>query len=329
MSIRNISMVWLLSVLMCASCSIIDEDNSDCGKDNKIDYQLQLVTNITTELNTQLNTDVELPVARALAESLSTIFTHTAHDVDLSFYGTDSLRAYHEQHIMDANQASYSIYLPVREYHHLAVANISDAINVDLSDDETAQHSKLVQHTADTIDSHTTGLFTARQLIQVLGDEDQDFYVELYMANAAAALVIDTAGVAGIQDLRIFASGFANSFAVRDSLYTYTYDPVVRSNEVKIEGSQFACHYTVNFPSRPSATRGSGEGCWGFAVYVTLADGSVTENIISVETPLLPAHLRVIKAKMKTDGSLNPVSQDVGVSVTLDWKQGGVYEPEL
>lgn len=329
MSIRNISMVWLLSVLMCASCSIIDEDNSNCGKDNKIDYQLQLVTNITTELNTQLNTDVELPVARALAESLSTIFTHTAHDVDLSFYGNDSLRAYHEQHIMDANQASYSIYLPVREYHHLAVANISDAINVDLSDDETAQRSKLVQHTADTIDSHTTGLFSARQQINVSGNENQTFFVELYMVNSSAALVIDTAGVTGIQDIRIFASGFANSFAVRDSLYTYTHDPVVRSNQVAIEDSRFICHYTVNFPSRSSATRGTEAECWRFVAYVTLTDGSVTENIISVETPLLPAHLRIIKAKMKSDGSLHVASQDVGVSVTLDWKQGGVYEPDL
>ena len=42
----------LLTALLAAlhSCSIIDEDMSDCGVDNDINYSLKLVTNITTEL---------------------------------------------------------------------------------------------------------------------------------------------------------------------------------------------------------------------------------------------------------------------------------------
>ena len=63
--------------------------------------------------------------------------------------------------------------------------------------------------------------------------------------------------------------------------------------------------------------------------YITLPNGSVTENIISVEQPLLAGYLKIIKMKMKQDGSLTPESHDVGVSVTLDWKQGGTYEPEI
>lgn len=329
MRIKNVCASLLLLALLCTSCSIIDEDNSDCGKDNRIDYQLRLITNMQTELDDKLHSAEERKVAEALKRSLADIFTDTAHDVDLSFYGTDSLRAKHEQHIMDANQASYSIYLPVREYMHLAVANLAEAANVDLAGDDAAQHSRLLQQEGDTVGSHTTGLFSARLPMHVSGAEDQTYKVDLYMVNAAAALVIDTEGVAGIQDIRIYSSGFASSFAVRDSSYTYSHSPIVRSVHVPLSDTHYACHYTANFPSPTKPSVRSSSECWRFIAYITLADGTVTENIISVETPLRPAHLRVVKMKMKADGSLTSENQDVGVSVTLDWKQGGVYEPEI
>ena len=39
--------------LLLASCSVIDEDQSDCNY-TKVEYDLTLVTNITTEIETQL-----------------------------------------------------------------------------------------------------------------------------------------------------------------------------------------------------------------------------------------------------------------------------------
>lgn len=326
---KHIASLLISSLLLC-SCSMIDEDLSRCGRENGIDYQLRLLTNIQSELSTELTTEEEQPVAEALRARLSNIFTETAHDVDLSFYTSDSLRAKHETHIMDASQASYTLYLTVREYMHLAVANIIDAANVKLTDDETAPLSHLKQAEGDTIDSHSTGLFTARLPIDVTGDEDKTFNVKLYMANAAAALVIDTLGVSGIQHIDVFSSGFANNFAIRDSVYTYPAKaPVVRSMDVPMPGSHYACHYTVNFPSYQQPVSRATEEYWRFMAYVTLADGTITESIISIQSPLLPEHLRVVKMKLKTDGGLEAVTGDVGVSVTLDWKEGGTYEPEL
>ena len=37
MRIKNVCAFLLLLALLCTSCSIIDEDNSDCGKYNRID----------------------------------------------------------------------------------------------------------------------------------------------------------------------------------------------------------------------------------------------------------------------------------------------------
>ena len=122
--------VMLLAVLLLTACSTIDDDLSDCGNDFKLDYEMRLVTNITTELNTQLNTAADASVANALRSHLQDIFSDYARDVDLSFYDTENPqdRLSHDQHVMNASEQSYTLYLPMREYMHLAVANIRDKL---------------------------------------------------------------------------------------------------------------------------------------------------------------------------------------------------------
>ena len=312
------------ATMLLSSCSIIDEDLDDCGINNKIVYRLKLITNIQTELDQQLGSADERPVANALRQSLNGIFTDMAHDIDLSFYNTDNIREKHEQHIMNASQAEYVVYLPERDYRNLAVANITNATNVTLeSDDNTPTTMKLLQQQGDTIDSHTTGMFTARKTIEVCNCTES-FNVELYMANSCAALVVDTAGV-GIRGMKVLTQDFATSFAVSDSTYAYQANPLIRSVEVPTNGQHYTCHYAVSFPSRHTRS----DGLFRIKAYVTLPDGTTTENIITVEQPLLAGYLKIIKMKMKPNGSLTPLSQDVGVSVTLNWKQGGTYEPEV
>ena len=204
------------------------------------------------------------------------------------------------------------------------MANITNATNVTLeSDDNTPTTMKLLQQQGDTIDSHTTGMFTARKTIEVCNCTES-FNVELYMANSCAALVVDTAGV-GIRGMKVLTQDFATSFAVSDSTYAYQANPLIRSVEVPTNGQPYTCHYAVSFPSRHTRS----DGLFRIKAYVTLPDGTTTENIITVEQPLMAGYLKIIKMKMKPNGSLTPLSQDVGVSVTLNWKQGGTYEPEI
>ena len=329
------------AAVLLTSCSIIDEDNSDCGLDNKIVYRLKLRTNIQTELETQLGTEEERPVAQALSSSLSGIFTDWAHDISLSFYDTDDKLYKTEKHTMDASQAEYVVYLPERDYRNLVVANIAEAENIRPLDDTHPDDMKLqYDNLTDTLDSHTTALFTARQVIEVCGCTET-YYVDLYMANSCAALVVDTTGM-DIRGIKVFTQDCATSFAVADSTYAFAANPIVRSTEIPLPGLHRTCHYAVSFPSRnntgaaasavsqaPTRADSQAEAFFRIKAYVTLPNGSVTENIISVEQPLLAGYLKIIKMKMKPDGSLTPESHDVGVSVTLDWKQGGTYEPEI
>lgn len=321
---RSLFPALVAAAALLASCSIIDENLDDCGVNNKMVYRLKLITNIQTELDEQLSSPEEQHVADALKESLKNIFTDKAHDIDLSFYNTDNTREKHEQHIMDASQAEYVVYLPERDYRNLAVANMADATNVTLeSDDYTPSTMKLQQQQGDTIDSHSTGMFTARKIIEVCNCTES-FHVDLYMANSCAALVVDTAGV-NISGMKVLTQDLATSFAVSDSTYAYQANPLIRSVEVPTNGQPYTCHYAVSFPSRHTRS----DGLFRIKAYVTLPDGTTTENIITVEQPLMAGYLKIIKMKMKPNGSLTPLSQDVGVSVTLNWKQGGTYEPEI
>ena len=215
-------------------------------------------------MKTQLSTETELSLAQSLRTHLSDVFTDFAHDVDLSFYDTqgDSLRLQHDEHIMDANQASYTLNLPKRQYMHLAVANIVDDKIVDLVNDERCHRSELILLQGDTrsatasdddaIDSHTTGIFTARQPMDILEGVDQQFNVHLYMANCAAVLVIDTIG-SGVKDIKVYSKGFATGFHIADSSYVFVSDPpLVRTKVVTSEDDENGelAFCSVTFPSR-------------------------------------------------------------------------------
>ena len=364
--IRNIFVGVALSAAF-TGCSVIDEDRSDCEdaedlEQAQLDYEMRLVTNMTTEIETQLKTQTDSLLGEELRDYLSGVFTDFAHDVDLSFYDTqgDSARLHHDKHIMDANQASYTLYLPMREYMHLATANIINNPLVSLEHDDYCHPSMLHQLDTDTIISHTTGLFTARQPMDVVEGVDQEFHVRLYMANCAAMLVIDPKGY-GTEGIQVYATGFATGFNICDSAFVFpAKSPIVTTTTlVPKNGSDERGYCCVTFPSRePSAPVGGDlqsptrtvieteepfiaepgeESLWEFRVYVPVYDTggtrnggvSITENILNIKKPQRAGEVTIIKVYRGPNGVIESVDSEVGVSVTLDWKPGGIYNPEL
>ena len=336
-------MMWLLlsAFWLMAGCSVIDDDLSDCHDEAQFQmtYQLKLITNMTTELQTQLTTITEMRVAGALQTHLTGIFTDKAKDVDLSFYETEGElnRLEHTVDIINANQTTYTLTLPMRKYLHLAVANIADNHIVKLANDKQSFSSMLLQENAaasnNILPSHTTGLFTARQPMEVLEGVDQTFNVKLYMANSATTLVLDPKGIS-YTDIKVYATGFANAFYISDSTYVYTANsPLIEAKPVAT-GNNLLCFCSVNFPSRDAAPAAAGRHAagtplWQFKVYVTKTDGSVTETILDISEPLKAGDLKVIKGSLDDDGAVRPVDATVGVSVVLDWGSGGSYDEEL
>lgn len=336
----------VLAVLMAllASCSVIDDDLSDCGFE--VNYELRLVTNIQTKLQTQLQTDLtlqtNLQLTAALNMYLETIFRNHADDVDLSFYDVmgDSVRLEHDQHDMNGQEEQYTLNIPRRHYLHLATANVKQEESVDAFDVLNCHTARLSQVQSDTIPSHTTGLFSARYDMDIKDSIDQTFNVHLYMANAATVLVLDTLG-SGVRDIKVYATGFASGFQMADSAYAFTdTPPIVQANPVDVPDKQYACFCTVNFPSRDrlvipvGAARkaSSGDvlpGLWEYHLYITTASGSVTRSVLSSYQPLHAEQVLVVHARLEPNGTPESADATVGVSVQLDWKKGGEHDVPL
>lgn len=326
-------------------CSLVDEDLRDCEYD--LNYELTLVTNVSTEISTELettlSTDLELSAATALRNYLKNIFTDYAHDVDLSFYDVveDSLRLHHEEHIMDANQSSYTLNIPIRRYMHTALANIVGNPDIEVREGDWCHREKLHQMEGDTLSAHTTGLFTARLPMDIQEGVDQHFNVRLYMVNAATAIVIDTVG-SHIKDINMLATGFATDFSVCDSLFYFNREPVFQMDRLPLDEPGGYCYAAVHFPSRnptevksiidsqdPFVSVDAEYSIWQMKAYVTLPNNSVTETILGVTKPLHAGELKIIKVKALENGAVAPEDPTVGASVTLDWSAGTQHSVEL
>ena len=315
------------------ACGLVDEDMRDCDNDCTISYAVSVVTNMTTQLRTELSLETDIAVSSALETVLQDVFTDYAHDVDLSFYDiqADSARLHHEAHIMDARESSYTLYIPVRKYMHLAVANVAENPGISLEGGDRCHGASLHQAVGDTLEPHVQGVFTARLPMDVKEGVDQAFEVDLYMANCAEALVLDTLGCR-LKDIRVYAAGFATDFDMADSTYHHAYTPLLRTRRLVPDSGSELCFVCVNFPSREAPFSKADDDeppLWQFRVYATTQDGLVTETLLGVRQPVGPGQLRVIKAQVYPDGSFEPGDPTVAVNVTLDWKPGLEHEVVL
>lgn len=322
--IHHVGRWALLASLPLCLGSCIDEDLSRCGADYAITYTVRLHTNMQTEVDEAFPSAQDQPVADQLRLALCEVFTDVAHDLDLSFYQDHQL-SHHESHVVNANTSSFTIYLPINDYRHLALANTAEEPAVTLSGTDSDLETLLSVMPTDTVDSQVKGLFTAREDMRV-ASQSQSFDVDLYMQNCAAALVIDTNDVPH-DEVFAYVVGFGTDFSVSDSLYTHARKLVTRTSGFQLQ--RYRCLYAAGFPSVDQATGMFADGgLWEVHAYVRRGD-TYTETILSLREPLRAGQLKVVKAFMKADGSLGAEDPQVGVSVNLNWKPGGNYDVEI
>lgn len=334
-----------LCILSVSSCKLIDDDLSNCSKAINLDYQMQLITNLNVELSQVLNQEGDTLLSRQLREHFSDIFAEYAHDVDLWFYRqTDDLPEKHINDVVNDSRKQFTFFLPRGDYRHLAIANIRDAKYVELIDTINTNYLTLrIPANLDTIESQTTGLFSARCDMDINDTTDQTFNVNLYMVGSAMALIIDTAGCA-VNDLEVFTNNTATAFTISDSIYDFSHKPVVHAEQLQLspassnmrgkerkktnEPSQkYVCFTSVNFPSDTVLTE---NGYWQVDVYATMPDNTITRSYLTLETPLLAGDVKVIRCKMNSDGTLVPQgTPDIGVTLMLDWHKGDEHDIEL
>ena len=326
--------VLLTLAIATAGCSLIDDDLSVCGADYLINYEMCLVTEVQTTIDEQLSSDAEKPIADALKTWSEPYFKGNAHDLDMNFYsldGTDELLE-HKSDTINAKQKSYTLYIPRKDYRHLAVVNIAQNDNVTLMGGQYASSMRVAQREADTLPSHNTAVYTARlDMYMPQNDSNLTFNVHLYMASCAVAVVQTNPSATTLRMERVMLSGTASGFSINDSTYAFHHNSLIEAEKV-IDG----CYAMLSLPSRDETVSPSGakanakaadDSLWQLRVYVPMPDNKVTETILSVPYALRAGRMEIIKVQVQDDGSVVVVGNtEVGASVTLDWKEGNEHE---
>lgn len=335
--------LWCIVLLaaLIGGCSLIDDDLSVCGTDLLVSYQMRLETNVQMTINEELALEIEAPIAAALKQWLSPMFSGKAHDLDMSFYSLDSLDRlrHHQSEVINAEQKSFTLYIPREDYMHMAVVNIADNAYMSLTDTQHSSTARLALSKLDTLPSQPTAVYTARLPMEMAKDTVEQYSVHLYMTNCAIALAIDTLRTP-VEKIDVVLSGTASGFAIRDSVFTYDHPCLCRMEKVMER-----CYAAVTLPTRdsivaeekpaPIAHRSPSAisnppALWEMRAYVTLPSGTVTETILSGSEPLRAGTLTIIRTNLNEDGALEPLdNSDVGATVTLDWKQGGEHNIDI
>ena len=225
---------------------------------------------------------------------------------------------------------------------HLALANIADNHQISLNRKEHSTTLELGLPDKTLLQSMSTGVFTARLPMKV-EDKSASFDVYLYMVNAAVALVIDTTACDALESMSSTLNDGAYRFMVRDSLYDYSRTCAFRMEEVTVnkpsgapqtktnrvksiaDTPTMACLAAVGMPTRDDQP-------WTVTFTATLTGNKHTTSTLTIEESLKAGTLRVIKLRMNKDGELTPYEEsekEVGVTVTLDWKDGGGHDIDL
>lgn len=344
----------LLLVACVQSCSLIDDDLTYCGYDYEITYRLRLRIDLDEELSRQLYSPSDVTTIEAVREKMAPIFSNIGHDLDVAIIPTTNQDAVtsHNNYIIDASEATYNLYLKVEDYLDNAVANVDNNMIVS-HDNQATLSAALYEPNTDTIAPQRTGLFAGRLPIAVADTANNaTFEVILHQVNSAVVLLIDD--VLDNTSVEATVEKTATGFALSDSVFLFD-----RATHSKMEHLSIATTFnsanapannsdgvnkrdaiaaadltrrvvmtTVCMPSADYPT--SGDVIWQVVAHVTGEDGTITQTILGIHTPLEAGTIRVLRTQMEPNGSLTPIgAEDIGFSVQLDWKQGSEFNQEL
>ena len=62
---------------------------------------------------------------------------------------------------------------------------------------------------------------------------------------------------------------------------------------------------------------------------IAKVEGKYTKSTLTVHESLDAGKLKILKVKLKADGSLATTTANVGVSVKIDWKPGGDHNVDI
>ena len=270
-------------------------------------------------------------------------FSGRMENLNMHFYDGNKSLAYHEyveRERMPSNNI-YAITLPANDYHHFAIANISQASCVKCSDLGVAsdRYKLSYESAADTVSSHVSELYVGRERFTIA---DRNQFIEVVLTPCISKtrlhLSYGTDPVVPVKRVEGYVNETATGFLCNDSLYEYDRPVVVQMNEAGKDENGLALFEAVSFPSRNEASAGAKSlnrnpseenAIWNTDVYVTIGD-KITRNTINLTEPLPAGECIEIYGVVRDDGSID-IGHNVQatVAVTIDWKPGGDIDVDI
>lgn len=323
----------LLFLLTLQSCTFIDDDRSDCENTFSLNYQLRVVSNINLQLSEQLQMSTGSQTLATLNSYLNPILQPTASAVHLSFFPTDGRAPVHYDRETEGLRTAFSLAIPAADYRHIAIIGQEDP-SIFINDNTSAETTRLTQFLNDTVDSHNHAALAGTLDMSVTNNTNQSWEINLYPADAAVAVVMKKNP--NVVRTRVFLADLATSFTPNDSTWHWEHNSLVRTDAVDVTGTDSVAYCGIAFPSRMTspgtidpenpAAKGA---IWRVIIQSDLPNGTTTRTVLYMQKALQAGDIRVIRIKVNDDGSVSTSDSNVGASVTLDWKKGGEYNPEI
>ena len=270
-------------------------------------------------------------------------FSGEMENLNMHFYDGNKALAHHEyveREQMPANNI-YAISLPMNDYHHFAIANISPASSVNASDltIQSDQYKLAYEEDADTVASHASELYVGRAQFTI-ADKNQFIEVVLTPCISMTRLHLDyETGIApSIGRIDGYVNKTATGFHCKDSIYKHDRPVVVQMNQAGEDENGLTLFQALSFPSKgvgpagaPTVDRSITEenSIWNTDVYVTIGN-KITRNTIHIAEPLSAGECVDIYGVVRGDGSIE-IGQNLQatVAITLDWKPGGNIDVDM
>ena len=167
---------------------------------------------------------------------------------------------------------------------------------------------------------------------------EEEFSFDLVPIDVAMIQYLDMSEAGPVQELAVRLEGLADSFNISDSTFVFSGKDNVATDLLLTQDGKTRCYASVHFPSpnlpgsKVIIDDGGGldgnlsnNPLWKWKVYSKMPDGTIVESLLNIYTPLLAGHIKVLKAKVMDNGVVYADDFGVGVSVTLDWKNGGDF----
>lgn len=313
-----------LMLSVCSSC--IYDDLSDCGNLHTLSYSITGNTTVPEIIREELTAPGSEPMVQELEKVLLPMFSDRANQLSLIFYETvGSLHSQTETN-PSSNFHTLQVLLPPVIHEHIALAHNAETYPVEVLNIEQTDRIGFYHPDSDTIKVQMTGIFTGQTMLPAEVSTDT---IRLTMQNTAAAIVLIPLSGKPLGKAAMYLRNTACGHLCADSLFLFDRTPVLLGQ--RTDAGELTAFYSAAFPSRDedelTASATDEKGNWEADVYIQIND-EITKNTLHIDRPLRAGIPQVLCFTVDDRGEIIP-SQDVSVSVELDWNPGFDFDLEL